>query len=108
MYSKFTPTCFGKWVPSSGGHRCLRSYSSSVRIVGADEYMYCLPCEVEVNRKGNGYKIPPYCAIILYSYMYNAFLLLLLLLLLFTAVVFSLSSRSPYTQTKQIRISKHK
>jgi hypothetical protein len=23
MYSKFTPTCFGKWLPSSGGRRCL-------------------------------------------------------------------------------------
>jgi hypothetical protein len=25
MYSKFTPTCFGKWLPSSGGRRCLRA-----------------------------------------------------------------------------------
>jgi hypothetical protein len=33
MYSRFTPTCFGKWLPSSGGRRCLRSYSSSVCIV---------------------------------------------------------------------------
>jgi hypothetical protein len=30
MYSRFTPTSFGKWLPSSGGRRCLRSYSSSV------------------------------------------------------------------------------
>jgi hypothetical protein len=34
MYSKFTPTCFGKWLPSSEGCRCLRNYSSSVCIVG--------------------------------------------------------------------------
>jgi hypothetical protein len=34
IYSKFTPTCFGKWLPSSGGRRCLGSYSSSVCIVG--------------------------------------------------------------------------
>jgi hypothetical protein len=36
MYSKFTPTCFGKWLPSSGGRSYLRSYSSSVCIVGID------------------------------------------------------------------------
>jgi hypothetical protein len=29
MYSRFT-TCFGKWLPSSGGRRYLRSYSSRV------------------------------------------------------------------------------
>jgi hypothetical protein len=23
MYSRFAPTCFGKWLSSSGGHRCL-------------------------------------------------------------------------------------
>jgi hypothetical protein len=34
IYSKFTATHFGKQLPSSGGHRCLRSYSSSVCIVG--------------------------------------------------------------------------
>jgi hypothetical protein len=34
MYSKFTPTCIGKWLPSAGGRRCLRSYSSSVCVVG--------------------------------------------------------------------------
>jgi hypothetical protein len=34
MYSKFTPISFGKWLSSSGGRRCLRSYSSSVCIVG--------------------------------------------------------------------------
>jgi hypothetical protein len=34
MYSKFTPTCFGKWLPPSGCRRCLRSYSSSACIVG--------------------------------------------------------------------------
>jgi hypothetical protein len=34
MYSKFTPTRFGKWLPSSGGRRWLRSYSNSVCIMG--------------------------------------------------------------------------
>jgi hypothetical protein len=29
MYSKFTPTCFGKWLPSSGVCRCLRNYPST-------------------------------------------------------------------------------
>jgi len=29
-------------------------------------------CEDKVSRKGKGYKIPPYCALILYSYTYNA------------------------------------
>jgi hypothetical protein len=29
----FTPTCFGKWLSSSGGRRCLINYSSSVRVV---------------------------------------------------------------------------
>jgi hypothetical protein len=33
MYSKFTPTRFGKWLPSSGGRKYLRSYSSSFCIV---------------------------------------------------------------------------
>jgi hypothetical protein len=28
--SNITPTCFGKWLPSLGGRRCLISYSSSV------------------------------------------------------------------------------
>jgi hypothetical protein len=27
LYSRFTLTCFGKWLPSLGGRRCLRSYS---------------------------------------------------------------------------------
>jgi hypothetical protein len=30
----FTPTCFGKWLPSSGGRRGLICYSSNVCIVG--------------------------------------------------------------------------
>jgi hypothetical protein len=30
----FTPTCFGKWLPSSGNRRCLISYSSNVCFVG--------------------------------------------------------------------------
>jgi hypothetical protein len=34
MYSRFTPTCFGKWLPSSGGRRCLRSYSINICVVG--------------------------------------------------------------------------
>jgi hypothetical protein len=34
LYSKVTPTCFGKWLPSSGGRRCLISYSISDCIVG--------------------------------------------------------------------------
>src|SRR5215510_13150596 len=34
MYSRFTPTCFGKWLPSSGDRRCLRSYSSNICFVG--------------------------------------------------------------------------
>jgi hypothetical protein len=39
MYSRFTPTCFGKWLPSSGGRRCVRSYSSSVCIVVVYTYV---------------------------------------------------------------------
>jgi hypothetical protein len=34
MYFRFTPTCFGKWLPSSGSRMCLRSHSSSFCIVG--------------------------------------------------------------------------
>jgi hypothetical protein len=34
MYSRFTPTCSGKCLPSSGGRRCLRSCSSSVCNLG--------------------------------------------------------------------------
>jgi hypothetical protein len=30
IYSRFTPTCFGKWLSSSGGRRCLRSYSNNI------------------------------------------------------------------------------
>jgi hypothetical protein len=33
-YSKFTPTCFRKWLPSSGGRRCLINYSSNGCVVG--------------------------------------------------------------------------
>jgi hypothetical protein len=32
--SNSTLTCFSKWLPSSGGRRCLISYSSNVCIVG--------------------------------------------------------------------------
>jgi hypothetical protein len=35
IYSKFNPTCFGKWLPSSGGYRCPRNYSSNVCVVSA-------------------------------------------------------------------------
>jgi hypothetical protein len=31
MYSKFTPTCFGKWLSSTGGRRYLRGCSSNIR-----------------------------------------------------------------------------
>jgi hypothetical protein len=34
LYSKFTPPCFGKWLPCSGGRRCLISYSSNNCDVG--------------------------------------------------------------------------
>jgi hypothetical protein len=34
MYFKLTPTGFGKLLPSSGGRRCLISYSSNVYVVG--------------------------------------------------------------------------
>jgi hypothetical protein len=33
IYSRFTPTCFGKWLPSSTGRRCLRRYSSNICVV---------------------------------------------------------------------------
>jgi hypothetical protein len=34
MYYRFTPTCFGKWLPSSGNRRCLKSHSSNICVVG--------------------------------------------------------------------------
>jgi hypothetical protein len=34
MHSRYTPTCFSKLLPSSGGRRSLRSYSSDICIVG--------------------------------------------------------------------------
>jgi hypothetical protein len=34
IHSKFsTPTCFGIWLPSSGGRQCLISYSSNVLVL---------------------------------------------------------------------------
>jgi hypothetical protein len=38
--SKFsTPTCFGIWLPSSGGRECLISYSSNVLCYGRERIM---------------------------------------------------------------------
>jgi hypothetical protein len=34
IYSRLTPTFFCKWLPSSGGHRYLRSYSNTICVVG--------------------------------------------------------------------------
>jgi hypothetical protein len=38
--SKFsTPTCFGKWLPSSGGRECLIGYSNNLLCYGSVRIM---------------------------------------------------------------------
>jgi hypothetical protein len=46
-----TPTCFGIWLPSSGGRKCLISYSSNVLCYGRVQIMTrpVWPAVVEYN-----------------------------------------------------------
>jgi hypothetical protein len=45
MYFRFTPLCFGKWLPSSGGRKCLsiccRTTKYVVQLLTIVSIMYC-------------------------------------------------------------------